>query len=361
MSNRMNRRQFLRSSLLLGAGVGLNAVPHLRRQDPTPTAPATAEAAVTEAAPMQPKLRGVLSPVHDPVMIKADDGYYVFCTGDGIPVRKSVDMEAWGMAAPSTVFKTIPVWALEKVPGATNIWAPDISFYNGKYHLYYSVSTFGSDHSVIGLVTNKSLNFRDKDFEWVDEGLVLESQHGGGYNCIDPNLIIDADGVPWLAFGSFWTGIKMRRLDYATGKPSDEDTTLYALAYRPMPPHAVEAPFIIYHGGFYYLFVSFDACCRGADSTYRVMVGRSEQVTGPYTDRDGVPMMQGGGTQVTFPTERWRGPGHNGIMQDNGVEYIVYHAYDANNNGIPTLHIDPLVWDDEGWPSIPGEMGHPSE
>jgi len=120
-------------------------------------------------------------------------------------------------------------------------------------------------------------------------------------------------------------------------------------------PRAVEAPFIIRKDDFYYLFVSFDQCCQSTSSTYRVMVGRSEHVTGPYVDRDDVDMMEDGGTQVTFPTERWRGPGHNAILQEESVDYIVYHAYDAENLGAPTLRIDALVWDDEGWPSIPGQ------
>jgi arabinan endo-1,5-alpha-L-arabinosidase len=127
---------------------------------------------------------------------------------------------------------------------------------------------------------------------------------------------------------------------------------LYDLATRFENSRSVEAPFIIRKGDYYYLFVSFDFCCRGVESTYRVMVGRSEVVTGPYVDQDGKPMLEGGGTQVTFPTSRWRGPGHNAILQENGEEKIVYHAYDATLNGIPTLRIQTLEWDDDGWPSV---------
>jgi arabinan endo-1,5-alpha-L-arabinosidase len=250
------------------------------------------------------------------------------------------------------VFSSVPQWAKDIIPGQNDFWAPDISYYNDKFHLYYAVSLFGKNTSVIGLATNKSLDPKADDYEWVDEGLVIQSVATDNYNCIDPNLILDADGVPWLAFGSFWTGIKMRRLDFATGKLSTEDETLYSLAQRPTPPDAIEAPFIIHKGDFYYLFGSFDACCQGVDSTYHVMVGRSEAVTGPYVDKDGVEMMKGGGTQVTFPTQRWRGPGHNAILQDDGVHYIVYHAYDAENQGTPTMRIDPLAWDADGWPSI---------
>ncbi len=300
-------------------------------------------------------LTGKLKQVYDPVIIKADDGYHVYCTGNGIPARVSPDMLDWDQDFPPSVFPNVPAWALEAIPGASKIWAPDISFYNGKFHLYYAVSTFGSNRSVIGLATNVTLDSTADDFEWIDEGLVIESHRPDPYNCIDANLILDADDIPWLAFGSFWTGIKMVRLDYETGKPSSEDTTVYSLAQRPEPPDAIEAPFIIRKDDYYYLFVSFDACCQGVDSTYRVMVGRSQSITGPYLDRDDVPMLEGGGTQVTFPTDEWKGPGHNGILQEDGVDYIIYHAYSVATHGTPTMHINRLVWTDDGWlePVIP--------
>jgi arabinan endo-1,5-alpha-L-arabinosidase len=330
----ISRRAFLLHGACLSAGVVL---PAWSRQQPVNPSP---------------ELTGNIRPVHDPCIIKAGDTYYLYCTGSGIPVRKSADLVNWELAFPARVFGSIPDWAREMIPGQNDIWAPDIAYYNDRYHLYYSVSTFGSNRSVIGLVTNTTLDFEDSAYEWVDEGLVVESQQTDNYNAIDPNLILDEEGTPWLAFGSHWSGIKMRRLDYETGKPATEDDTLYSLAARGAHPRAVEAPFVIRKGDYYYLFVSFDACCRGVDSTYRVMVGRSERVTGPYVDRDGIPMLEGGGTQVTFPTERWRGPGHNAILQEDGVEKIVYHAYDADNQGVPTLRIDTLIWDDDGWPRI---------
>ncbi len=316
-----SRRRFLRTSLLVGAGmpgVGKGSVIKAQEQP------------LDEERFMYLELTGTIRQVHDPSIIKAGDAYYLYCTHGGIYIRKSTDLLDWKRPFPPSVFPptNAPAWTQEMVPGSNNdIWAPDISFYNDKFHLYYSVSTFGSNHSVIGLATNVTLDSEADGYEWVDEGLVIESVNSDNYNCIDPNLIMDADGVPWLAFGSFWTGIKMRRLDYETGKLSAEDETLYSLARRPERPGAVEAPFIIRKGEFYYLFVSFDVCCRGADSTYHVRVGRSEAVTGPYVDRDGVDMLDGGGTQVTFPTQRWRGPGHNAILQEGDTDYIVHHAY----------------------------------
>jgi len=300
------------------------------------------------------EVEGAILNVHDPVVIKQDDSYYLFHTGVGIHVKRSTDFQDWRIARGGPVFKQMPEEAYEYVPDADNIWAPDISHYNDRYHLYYSVSTFGSSRSAIGLVTNVTLHPDDNEYEWIDHGIVVKSDHGDNFNAIDANLILDEDDEPWLAFGSHWSGIKMIKLDYETGMQSEEDTTMYDLASREEHPRAVEAPFVIYRNGYYYLFVSFDQCCSGINSTYNVRVGRSESVTGPYIDRDGVDMMDGGGTQITFETERYKGPGHNAIFREDGQDYIVYHAYDAVQGGTPTLRINELEWDDEDWCYIPG-------
>lgn len=346
MTTKRTRRHFLRMGALLGAGlIGKGAMSMTHAQDPLP------EEEPYEYLP----LTGSIRQIHDPVMIKEGDTYYCFATHGGIYMRQSTDLLEWKRPFPPSVFSptNAPDWTQEMVPGSNNdIWAPDISYFNDRFHLYYSVSTFGSNRSVIGLATNATLNAKSDNYKWVDQGLVIESVSSDNFNAIDPNLIIDASGVPWLAFGSHWSGIKMRRLDYGTGLLSSEDSTLYSLASRPVHPRAVEAPFIIRKHGWYYLFVSFDACCRGVDSTYNVRVGRSDSVTGPYVDRDGVDMLNGGGTQVTFPTMRWRGPGHNAILQNGDTDYLVHHAYDADNVGVETLRIAPLVWDDDGWPSL---------
>jgi arabinan endo-1,5-alpha-L-arabinosidase len=138
--------------------------------------------------------------------------------------------------------------------------------------------------------------------------------------------------------------------------PSGEraDKELHALAARPDARGALEAPFIVRRCGFYYLFASFDACCRGADSTYKIAVGRSASITGPYVDKEGTPMMSGGGTIVVEGGSRWRGPGHNAVLFSGDRAYNVYHAYDAESNGAPTLRISELVWDSEGFPRSGG-------
>ena len=248
------------------------------------------------------------------------------------------------------VFFGLPDWIREAVPAAGDLWAPDVSFYDGLYQVYYAASSFGDNQSAIGLATSPTLDPASPDYAWQDEGLVIKSEHTDDWNAIDPNFVLDADGQPWLAFGSFWSGIKLVKLEPATRKPSSEDTTLYSLAARPAPG-AVEAPFIVYRAPYYYLFVSFDQCCQGVDSTYNIRVGRSENVTGPYLDKEGVPMLDGGGTLLVESSERWKGPGHNAVFQDDGQDYLVYHAYDAGDVGRSYLRLEPITWQ-EGWPSV---------
>ena len=302
--------------------------------------------------------------VHDPAVIRQADTFYVFSTGGRrrgpgiIPIRCSNDLYNWNLCG--QVFDKLPEWVSKEIPGARGAWAPDISFYNGKYHLYYSVSRFGKNDSVIGLATNKTLDPNDADYKWVDRGLVVRSYEGrDNFNAIDANLVIKDKRNIWLCWGSFWGGIKMRRVDPETGKLSGRDTTLYSLASRPrtdsdQTQDAIEAPFIIQHDGYWYLFVSFDLCCRGAKSTYKVMVGRSRRITGPYVDKDDKPMTEGGGTLVIeAASPNWRGPGHPAVLQESGGDFLLFHAYNGQT-GRSELKISTMEWGD-GWPRA-GEL-----
>ena len=295
-----------------------------------------------------------ISPVHDPCMIKQGTTYYVFSTGDpsvgngSIQIRTSSDLRHWAFAG--TVFPDIPTWAVDAVAGVTNLWAPDISYFKGLYHLYYAVSTFGSNLSYIGLATTPTLDRTRHSYRWTDRGPVLHSDPSDNWNAIDPNLTIDAQGSPWLAFGSFWGGIKLRRMDAATGMLSTRNTTLYALSYRPGST-AVEAASVIYRKPYYYLFVSFDRCCAGVASTYRTMVGRARAITGPYIDRAGNAMMDGGGTQILASQGHLIGQGGGAVMRDGSHYLLVHHYYDGDDNGYPRLAIHALTWTVDGWPS----------
>jgi GH43 family beta-xylosidase len=291
---------------------------------------------------------------HDPVIAKQGNNWYLFYTGVGIRMKRSADGIHWTDAG--HVLDQNPEWMRKYVPaGGGNLWAPDISFYQGRYYLYYSRSMFGTNTSVIGLVTNLTLDPDDPRYLWEERGPVISSDSACDYNCIDPNLIIDEEGLPWLSFGSFWSGIKLVRLDPVTMKPEDE-ARVYAIAER-TGNKAIEAPFLTYRNGYYYLFVSFDFCCRGVDSDYKIMVGRSREITGPYEDRNGVPMLNGGGTLIDAGDAHFKGPGHCAIYQSSDTAILVNHAYDSSNNGAATLQIRSLYWNQDadgevGWPSL---------
>lgn len=280
-------------------------------------------------------------------MIEAGGHYYLFTTGDNIPMRCSANLIDWKGCG--TVFNEMPKWAAKDIPGASNIWAPDISHFAGLYHLYFAVSTFGSNRSDIGLATTPTLKTNGTT-DWTDRGRVLESVPSDNWNAIDPNIVIDKHGQPWLAFGSFWSGLQLTKIDPSTGKPYPE-RKIYHLAERPQPPDAIEASFIIYRKGFYYLFASYDFCCRGVNSTYNIRVGRSRKVTGPYVDEKGVPMLEGGGTMIAHSYGRWKGPGGQSVLHAaDGKWWLVYHSYDAYLGGTPVLRISPLRFNWRGWP-----------
>ncbi len=323
-------------------------------------------AALGSASAQQPQafpLTGDFWGTHDPSVIKAGDTWYVFATGKThaggqFQIRCSPDLHSWKLCG--QVFDEIPEWIRKDSPGTKELWAPDISFENGEFLLYYAYSLFGKNTSGIALATNKSLDRSSPNYKWVDRGLVLRSTAADDYNAIDPNFVLDEQHHAWLVFGSFWGGIRLRRLDDKTGLAGNP--RLYSLATRrrpdnppPAPPglppdwEAIEAPFIVHHGGYYYLFVSWDLCCRGVHSTYRTMVGRSTQIEGPYLDDHNIPMMQGGGTPLLSANGRWLGPGGESVfMQPAGDDIIVFHAYDAHT-GMPALQVSTLVWRD-GWP-----------
>lgn len=303
------------------------------------------------------------TPAHDPVVAFCDGRYYVFTTGMGISVMSSDDMKNW--RSEKQVLDPIPQWAIQAVPGYNgHTWAPDIIFRNGLWYLYYSCSTFASNGSCIGVATNKTLNTESPDFKWTDHGKIIQSvPNRDKWNAIDPNIIIDDDGTPWMAFGSFWDGLKMTRLDDSMLKLSDPQEW-HPLWHRPelmsgkmdlksQPGDgSVEAPFIFRHDGWYYLFASLDLCCRGERSDYKVAVGRSKSVTGPYIDRDGKPVTDGGGTLVIQGNDRYVGVGHCSVASFNGKDWMFFHGYDKNRRYNGMLLIRPITWDNEGWPSV---------
>lgn len=341
----------------------LKAIGGLALLTTLPAGAQTARPPAAQGATINAAMSGDLAPTHDPVMIREGDTYYVFSTGSPrtgggfIRSRTSPDMKQWTEGRP--LLAAIPEWAQRAVPGTKDLWAPDISRGpDGRYRLYYSVSTFGSNRSAIGLATSPTLDPAAPGYGWRDEGMVVQSTETSDFNAIDPNHVVDASGKHWLSLGSFWTGIKLFALDPVTGKVMRPGDKPYSLARRPAPaggPAPVEAPFILNRGGYYWLFVSYDYCCKGVNSTYYTVVGRSKAITGPYLGKDGSALMNGQGTiflRADLPEqERFRGPGHIGFLRDrDDTNYVVYHAYDKDAKGAPTLRIAAVTWGADGWP-----------
>ena len=336
--------------------------------------------------------------IHDPVMALGEDGrYYVFSTGMGINVMSSSDLEVWRKEKPVFGREDLQ-WARDSIKGFRgHTWAPDICRRDGKWWLYYSCSTFGKNRSAIGVATNKTLDPTSPDYKWEDQGAVIFSHpHKDKWNAIDPNFITDHEtGEEYLTFGSFWDGIQLlplqdgmrkteqgkpvrpttiaRRIpiketasatvpdgspsgsatdDTEAGAPHDHEPGKAAEGVKgEKPENAIEAPFIIYNDGYYWLFVSWDYCCRGKLSTYRTVYGRSRSIKGPYLDMDGKDMAQGGGTLLIGPSEEFYGIGHCSVYRVVRMDnewYFVAHAYDASRNGNARLYMKKLTFSPNG-------------
>jgi arabinan endo-1,5-alpha-L-arabinosidase len=306
------------------------------------------------AAEPQPRLAGDTR-IHDPSIIEVGGQYVAFGTGEqgryrgAIRAKTSPDGVNWTDAGP--VGEGVPDWAEERLGYRPhNIWAPSVSRRGETFSLYYCLSSFGIRTSAIGLMTNTSFNPARPVEGWRDQGLILMSDVGDDFNAIDPFRIDVSDGRAFLSFGSFWSGIKLRQLTPETGKLISADAPLIALAGR--QGGAIEASSILEREGKFYLFVSFDQCCKGVESTYNIRVGRADHVEGPYLDKDGREMLRGGGSPLLASTGRFIGPGGQEALKTSKGERLAYHYYDGDDAGAAKLQFSPIDWSADGWPAL---------
>jgi arabinan endo-1,5-alpha-L-arabinosidase len=297
------------------------------------------------AAPPERKA-GKMPQFHDPsTPIRQGNTWAIFSTGNGILVRHSRDLKTWTDAG--KVFKEFPAWHREVVPSQKgHLWAPDIIRSGDRFLLYYSVSGWGKNTSAIGLVSSPTLDPKDRDYQWKDEGIVIRSDEKHPYNAIDPQLFADTDGSLWMIFGSFWTGIQLIELDSKTGLRKGDK--IKQLAWH----DTIEAAALTKHDGYYYLFVNWGLCCRGVNSTYEMRVGRSKKITGPYLDASGDDMATGGGTLFLKSEGDRIGPGHPAFIEEKGETRMFFHYYDGQRNGAHTLGDLAIKWSDDGWPKF---------
>ena len=343
----------LRKVSLACCWLSLPAAAQQEGADRTPARGARTPGTFTTAEPM----------VHDPVMAEQGGTYYLMSTGRGIQVAESSDRKTWRVWRGVPLVTTVPAWTHDSVPGfRDHIWAPDIIRYRGRWWLNYSCSTFGKNTSAIGLLSTDSLRPLSADgtntIRWRDEGAIVCSKGGrDNWNAIDGNFVIDDRGNPWLTFGSFWDGIQLVRLDSTMhiARPSNQRTI--ARRRTGGRDNPIEAPFLFRHGAYYYLFVSWDYCCRGSQSTYKVAVGRSHKIDGPYLDRNGKDMAEGGGTVVLEGDKKvFEAAGHCAVYHFADRDIFICHGYSINRGGASVLIERPVTWTQDGWPDLsPGQ------
>ncbi|HVU39357.1 MAG TPA: arabinan endo-1,5-alpha-L-arabinosidase [Opitutales bacterium] len=409
----MKRRIFLRNAAASAAGIilsrrmfGADAPAAVSGSAATaaPAAPAPAVATLEEATKRLYELGKRNVAIHDPsTIVKCDGEYWIFRTGNGIPSYHSKDLLNW-TPGPNVIPREGFDWFADAVPnfGGNSCWAPDCIKVGDKYFIFYSISAFGKNTSAIGLVSSPTLDPADPAYAWKDEGMVIKSVASDHYNTIDPAPVLDADGNLWLAFGSFWTGIKLIALDKKTGhrlpdspmydlaaNPARAGATTEGAADAPINRSQIEASYIYRRGKYYYLFVNWGLCCKGLSSTYNIRVGRSEKITGPYLDKDGKDLEHNGGTlflgdegplldtsqyaaggrgrggngragRPPAQVHAFIGPGHAAILEDGDKFWFSCHYYDGTTpNGASILAIRPLTWDKDEWPVL-GEWPDPA-
>ena len=300
-----------------------------------------------------------LQPGHDPSMVRFEDGYALMSTNNNLQLWTSEDAYSW-KDHKSTV-SAIPQWAFQYAPGTEGIWAPDVYYMNGEFRVYYCVSVFGKRSSAIGYQSTTSIVPGTSGYGWKDHGHVFHTTTSDKYNAIDADVVRDTEGNYWMAFGSFGLGIQLIKLDATTGYQASDDKTVYNIARRTSKASegAEEGPSLIEHNGKYFLFTAWDKCCQqGANieqTTYKTAYGRADKVTGPYKDRAGYDMANGGGTILLERYGRYVGPGGGEAFQDLNRVRFVHHYYDLNGDKYNHIHIRDVVFTDDNWV----EMGQP--
>jgi arabinan endo-1,5-alpha-L-arabinosidase len=343
---------------------------------------ATKKSTYTNPLSIQIPNDGLVESCADPTIIRGqtagDTHWYMYCTTDPlngndktsgnfnfhlIPMLRSSDLVNWTYMGDA--FSARPAW----VAPTSGFWAPDIEFFNGQYYLYYTVpdvadTTSGElncgGDSAIGVATSAS-----PLGPWVDQGAPVVEPRRNGPGCnffwtFDPEIVQD-NSQNYIFFGSYYGGVSARRLS-GDGLQSDSGSQVQIAI-----PNRYEGTEIVKHDGYWYFFGSATNCCNGPLTGYSVFAGRSQNVLGPYVDREGVSLLAGrvGGTPViSMNGNRWVGPGHNSVFTDfSGKSWTVYHAVDRTNPYFagavgftkrPVL-MDALDWVN-GWPTVRGGL-----
>ncbi len=286
----------------------------------------------------------------DPTVIRTDEGFYLYATQTNdywVPIYFSKDLVNWEFKR--SAFRNATRPKPDVLPDGGAFWAPEIRYINGKYVLYFSWAKWGDgSKSYTAVATSDS---PVGDFLNAKPLLITDDF---GSNCID-QFYYEEDGKKYMFVGSF-NGIYVTELTDdglsvkrgADGKP---------VLKKQVCGRAFEGTNIYKKGKYYYLFASINNCCDGIDSRYKVVVGRSENLLGPYVNREGKDMMSNSWTLVLEGDgETFFGPGHNSIIipDDAGTDWMIYHSYVKENGTVGGRlgMLDRIVWSADGWPTI---------
>ena len=290
----------------------------------------------------------------DPTVIRVGNEFYLYVTSGIVRGYKSSDLINWSRIAggnTSEVFNERPDFTEDDV-SETAMWAPDINYFDGKYVMYYAISKWGGGATCgigVGISDKPQGPFLRPGGN--SDGKLFVSSEIGVHNSIDP-CFYEENGKRYLFWGSF-SGIYMTELtsDGLAVRDLSKKTKIAGKSF--------EATYIHKRGKYYYLFASTGACCEGMDSSYKIVVGRSENLQGPYLSKTGEDLMnidawnpQNYQPVVLHGDEMFGGPGHNSriITDDNGVDWILYHSYIDNGSSQRNLMLDKVEWDGDGWP-----------
>jgi arabinan endo-1,5-alpha-L-arabinosidase len=299
---------------------------------------------------------------HDPSVVEFNGTYICFTTSghEFCAMRTSKDLKSWKLWGQ---IQEAPDWLKKQVTQHRSVWAPAALKVGKTLRVYYCASErFGDNSSVIGMAENSNFDPTKPLVGWVDKGKMLESKSGtSNFNAIDPDPFVDEDGRHWVTFGSYWSGLYMVEVDPKSGLTKNPSAApIHIASNSGERGNPLEAPFLCYHKGYYYLFVVYGLAAQGIRSTYRMMVGRSKSMDEPFVGFDGKKMTEGGHTVLLKGSPPMFAPGGGNIFRDkDGSWKLAYHFYDGRRYwhrdmwGRPAMQIRDVLWGDDGWP-VPG-------
>jgi len=338
--------------------------------------------------------------VHDPSVIRADDGYY-YIFGSHMAAARSADLISWEMISRNatdrgcTLVEHVQTQMKEALTYArtTTFWAPDVQqLPDGRYCYYYCCCEGYSPLSALGLAYGDA-----PGGPYVNQEILLKSGMPG-YNAtmlpnvVDPNAFFDKEGNMWMVYGSYSGGIFILKMDPATGLPLPGQS--YGKKLLGKNHSRIEGPYIMYSPDtdYYYLFLSFGGL--EVNDGYNIRVCRSRNPDGPYEDALGQDMIKCGGRPGTYfndpdyegygvklmggycflpdPSDSnqgkqaFRSPGHNSAIyeEETGRYFIIFHTRYANRGAYHSVRVHQMFFNEDGWPVIlplrySGEMNEP--